>query len=466
MLTMLKQARAYGLGVVLATQNPVDLDYKGLGNTGTWFIGRLQTERDMARVLDGLEGAAAYGGGSFDRQNMEQIISGLGSRIFLMNNVHEDGLAIFETRWVLSYLRGPLTRTQIQTLMDPVKESVLAVRPPTTHPLSSSHTPRGSMTEGSRHPPVLPPEIAQYFVPTRGSQPTNSNLVYEPRLLASASIHFLDGRRKIDEYRDLTILVPLTDEATPVEWDDVMIADLSPDDLDVTPEEGGIFEELPAPANRAKNYKKWRKDFITWVYRNQTLEIWKSPALKVTSNSDESERDFRLRIQQLTRETRDVKTETLRKKYAKKMSRLEDRIRRAEQSVEREEEQAKQQKFQTMISLGATLLSAFLGRKAVSRSSMGKAATTIRGMSRSRKESQDIERAEDNVEALKQQLTDLEAEFTQEAEDLASQLHTQSETLETIAIRPKKSNITVELLGLGWVPHWQDSQGYNTPAWA
>ena len=133
--------------------------------------------------------------------------------------------------------------------------------------------------------------------------------------------------------------------------------------------------------------------------------------------------------------------------------------------MEREEEQAKQQKFQTMISLGATLLSAFLGRKAVSRSSMGKAATTIRGMSRSRKESQDIERAEDNVEALKQQLTDLEAEFTQEAEDLASQLLTQSETLETIAIRPKKSNITVELLGLGWVPHWQDSQSHNTPAW-
>ena len=465
MLTMLKQSRAYGLGVVLATQNPVDLDYKGLGNTGTWFIGRLQTERDMARVLDGLEGAATYGGGSFDRQNMEQIISGLGNRVFLMNNVHEDGLEIFETRWVLSYLRGPLTRTQIQTLMDPVKEAGLAGTPPTSQSLSSSHAPRGSMTEGVTHPPVLPPEIAQYFVPIRRSQPTDSSLVYEPRLLASADIHFLDGRRKIDASRELTVLVPLTNDATPVEWDDITIADLPPDDLDVTPEEGGSFGELPAPANRAKNYKKWHKDFITWVYRNQTLEIWKSPALKVTSNSDESERDFRLRIQQLTRETRDVKTETLRKKYAKKMARLEDRIRRAEQSVEREEEQAKQQKFQTVISLGTTLLSAFLGRKAVSRSSMGKAATTIRGMSRSRKESQDIERAEENVQALKQQLTDLEAEFTQEAEDLASQLQAQTETLETIAIRPKKSNITVELLGLGWVPHWQDSQGHRTPAW-
>ena len=133
--------------------------------------------------------------------------------------------------------------------------------------------------------------------------------------------------------------------------------------------------------------------------------------------------------------------------------------------MEREEEQAKQQKFQTVISLGATVLSAFLGRKAVSRTSMGKAAATIRGMSRSRKESQDIERAGENVEALKQQLADLEAEFTQETETLASQLQTKSETLETITIRPKKSNITVEVLGLGWVPHWQDSQGQGTPAW-
>ena len=465
MLTMLKQARAYGLGVVLATQNPVDLDYKGLGNTGTWFIGRLQTERDMARVLDGLEGAAADSEGGFNRQKMEQIISGLGNRVFLMNNVHDDGPEIFETRWVLSYLRGPLTRTQIKTLMDPVKDGSLAGISQTSPAVASSQKARGATPATGNHPPVLPPEIPQYFVPIRGSQPTDSSLIYEPRLLASANVHFLDGRRKIDESRELTVLVPLTNDATPVEWDEITDTDLLPDDLESTQEEGGTFGELPAPASQAKNYKKWHKDFVKWVYRNHTLEIWKSPALKITSNSGESERDFRLRIQQATRETRDAKTEALRKKYAKKMARLEDRVRRAEQAVEREEEQAKQQKFQTVISLGATVLSAFLGRKAVSRTSMGRAATTIRGMSRSRKESQDIERAGENVEALKQQLADLETEFTHEAEALASQLQAQSETLEPITIRPKKSNITVELLGLGWVPHWQDPQGRQTPAW-
>ncbi|MGB3398923.1 MAG: hypothetical protein WBA34_01985, partial [Candidatus Deferrimicrobiaceae bacterium] len=123
LLTLLKQARAFGLGIVLATQNPVDLDYKGLSNTGTWFLGRLQTERDKERVLDGLEGAAAGGAGRFDRKRMEQILAGLGQRVFLMNNVHEDAPVVFQTRWVMSYLRGPLTRTQIKQLMDPVKSS-------------------------------------------------------------------------------------------------------------------------------------------------------------------------------------------------------------------------------------------------------------------------------------------------------------------------------------------------------
>ncbi len=465
MLTMLKQARAYGLGVVLATQNPVDLDYKGLGNTGTWFIGRLQTDRDMARVLDGLEGAAAQSQGGFNRQKMEQIISGLGNRVFLMNNVHDDGPEIFETRWVLSYLRGPLTRNQIKTLMDPVKnKSLLGISPIAPAGASSQKAPKGTSTTNNP-PPVLPPEIPQHFVPIRGSQPEDSNLIYEPRLLASANVHFLDGRRKIDESREFTVLVPLSDDATPVEWDDVTNTDLLPDDLEHTQEEGGVFGELLAPAHQVKNYKKWQKDFVTWVYRNHTLDIWKSPAMKITSESGESEREFRLRVQQLTREIRDEKTEILRKKYAKKMARLEDRIRRAEQAVEREEEQAKQQKFQTVISLGATVLSAFLGRKAISRTSMGKAATTIRGMSRSRKENQDIERAGENVEALKQDLADLESEFTQETETLASALQNQSENLETVTIRPKKSNITVELFGLGWVPHWQNSEGKRRAAW-
>ncbi len=117
MLSLLKQARAFGLGVVLATQNPVDLDYKGLANTGTWFLGRLQTDRDKQRVLEGLEGAAAAQSASFDRKSMGELLAGLTNRVFLMNDVHEDGPVVLESRWAMSYLRGPLTRDQIKVLM-------------------------------------------------------------------------------------------------------------------------------------------------------------------------------------------------------------------------------------------------------------------------------------------------------------------------------------------------------------
>ena len=117
LLTLMKQARAFGIGVVLATQNPVDLDYKGLGNAGTWFIGRLQTDRDKQRVLEGLLGSEAAGG--LDRAGYEALMSNLTQRTFLMRNVHDDAPVLFRTRWAMSYLRGPLTLNEIKRLTPP-----------------------------------------------------------------------------------------------------------------------------------------------------------------------------------------------------------------------------------------------------------------------------------------------------------------------------------------------------------
>jgi hypothetical protein len=228
MLTMLKQARAFGLGVVLATQNPVDLDYKGLGNTGTWFIGRLQTERDMARVLDGLEGAAANSQGGFNRRAMEQLISGLGARIFLMNNVHDDKPEVFETRWALSYLRGPLTRNQIQQLMDPIKADLSSELSP-LRPVSAAPSTSVKMVGGlPTHPPVLPPGIPQHFMPIRANKPHGATLLYRPRFYGAASIHYQDAKTKLDEIREVHALVPLLDNPTPVQWDRAETVDLSP----------------------------------------------------------------------------------------------------------------------------------------------------------------------------------------------------------------------------------------------
>jgi DNA repair exonuclease SbcCD ATPase subunit len=187
--------------------------------------------------------------------------------------------------------------------------------------------------------------------------------------------------------------------------------------------------------------------------------------LDTTSQTGESERDFRVRLQQVAHEARDIETEKLRKKYAPKLAAIEDRIRRAQQTVDREVEQAKQQKLQTAISFGATLLSAFLGRKAVSGTSMGKATTAVRGLSRSMKEGQDVDRANENVEALTQQLAGLETEFKEEADALAGRSNPQEEALETVTVRPKNSDITIRLVGLSWAPFWMDTQGGQTPAW-
>ena len=172
-----------------------------------------------------------------------------------------------------------------------------------------------------------------------------------------------------------------------------------------------------------------------------------------------------MRLQQLAREQRDEAVEKLRRKYAPKFEQLEERKRRAEQAVAREAEQAKGQKVQTAISFGATLLSSFLGRKRTSLSTLGRATTAVRGVGRSMKESQDVDRAEDNVAAISQKLADLEAEFQAETAALERSLDPQTEQLEKVSLKPTKANIAVKLVTLAWAPYWHDAQGEVKPAW-
>src|SRR5215216_983812 len=449
LLTLLKQARAFGLGVVLATQNPVDLDYKGLSNTGTWFIGRLQAERDKARVLEGLEGIAVGTGKKFDKQQMEQLIAGLDKRIFLMNNVHDDGPEVFETRWALSYLRGPLTRAQIKTLMDPLKTGAASVPAPVSAPAPPPAPAKGTKA-------LLPPEITQYYIPVRSS--AGENLTYYPMLLGAAEVRYSNSTQQ------LMLLAAITDGPVSLDWSQAVALDLPVEDLETEPQPQAQFAEVPANATKVKSYATWRKDLASWIYRNQRLELLESPSLDVVSNRGESERDFRVRLQQLAREQRDEAVEKLRRKYAPKFEQLEERKRRAEQAVAREMEQAKGQKMQTAISFGATLLGSFLGRKRASLSTLGKATTAVRGVGRSMKESQDVDRAEENVAAVTQKVADLEAEFQAETAALERSLDPQTEQLEKISLKPTKANIAVKLVTLAWAPYWHEG-GEVKPAW-
>jgi hypothetical protein len=447
LLSLLKQARAYGLGVVLATQNPVDLDYKGLSNAGTWFIGRLQTERDKARLLEGLEGAAAAATTSFDRRQMEETLAGLGQRIFLMNNVHEDEPVVFQSRWAMSYLRGPMTGSQIKALMAPLKPRVTT---PTVQ-AAAAPTPALEISPAVGAPagalPTINAEVPQFFLPVQAG----GGLLYHPILVGAARLSFTDAKSGVDAAQELVFTTSIHDAAIPVQWQEAVEAGFAARDLQKAPAAGAQFAALPAPAARPKSYAAWEKEFANWLYNSQRLTLWKSPSLGELSRPRESERDFRVRLQQVSREHRDQAVERLRQKYAPKIASLQERLRRAQQALDREQEQVKDQKMQTAISFGATLLGAFVGRKALS-TTIGRATTAARGVSRAMRQQEDVGRVEDTVEALQQQLVALEEEFRLETGELESKLDPLSEKLESLSVAPKKSGISVQLVALAWAP--------------
>ena len=465
LLLLMKQARAFGVGVVLATQNPVDLDYKGLSNAGTWFIGRLQTERDKARVLDGLEGAAANTPGGFDRARVDGLLSQLSNRVFLMHNVHDDGPRILEVRWAMSYLRGPLTRAQLKQLNESLRQAPPPARPmpaaaiaPPTPPAVQPAAPAPAATTR----PMLAQGIQQVFLPVRGGDTPGSTLVFAPMLFAVARLYFVDKKLSVESELDLHTLTPISTGLVCVDFEAMQEIDLDIEDLDPEPAAGAGFDPLAADAGKPKSYDAWRKQFVDALFRNSKLELLRSPGLDEVSRPGESERDFRLRLVQAAREARDELATKLRSKYSSKLTTLEDRIRRAEQAVEVQQEQAREAKLSTALSFGGALLSALFSSK---RSVVGKASTAARGASRSAREASDVERAGETLAALRQQRAELEATIQADLAAHESRCDPRSEAFETVEVSLKKSNIGVRAFALAWVPQWVDARGGRTPAW-
>lgn len=432
MLTLLKQARAYGVGIMLATQNPVDLDYKALSNAGTWFIGRLQTERDKARMLDGLQGAAA--GRKFDRQAMESALAGLGNRVFLMNNVHDDGPVVFESRWAMSYLRGPLTRDQIKVLMAGRKSSAAPAPAVKNAPLAS--------VEAAR--PAIPPGIRQVFLPAQGG----GELVYRPVLLGAATVRFGDSKLGIDLAKEIVLLASIPDGVSGVAWEEAETLDISLKDLESAPADGAKYEPAGAAASVPKNYSGWEKELSLKLAATQRLKVFRCPDLKIVSEPEETEGEFKARIALASREKRDADVENLRKKAAPKLAALEAKRARAEGAVERQREQASHARLNTFISVGSSILGALMGRKTLSSANIGRAATAARGMSRTMKEGSDVATAERSLEVIQQQIADQETEL--EAEVAA--LKATNLVIETVEVKPSRTGTTIRFVALAWRP--------------
>jgi hypothetical protein len=415
----------------------VDLDYKGLSNTGTWFIGRLQTDRDKMRVLDGLEGAAGEAHAQFDRPEMEKILAGLGSRVFLLNNVHESGVRLFETRWTLSYLAGPITRDQIKLLSQtaPKTSTPTAAAPVATAGGAASAT-----------MPVLPPDIQQYFFPVQSA----GAKVYQPVIVGAAKLSYLDDKLGVNQASSVVFTTPIGSSAAPVAWEQSTASDVSIEELEKEPEDGMSFADLPAAASKAANYPMWNKSFGTWLFQTRQLTLLRSPSLDELSHPNESERDFRIRLQQQAREERDRQAEALREKYAPKIAALEERRRRAALASEAQKTQRTQSLVQSAVAIGSGVLGAFLGRRAISVTTLNKAATAARQVSRTWKETQEVGQADENEQQLAQQAQDLQTQFNSELAAQQAKVDPATEQMETVPVRLKKTNIEVQLVTLAW----------------
>ena len=449
-LTLLKQARAYGLGLVLSTQNPVDLDYKGLSNTGTWFIGRLQTERDKARVMEGLEGASD---GNFDKQAMERTLAGLGKRRFLLHNVHEDEAVVFGTRWVMSYLAGPLTRDQIKRLSADARQNISDRKEDTT----SREKP---LFESSSSAPALPPAIGQYFVPGDAEK-----LVYHPQLIAAGEIVYSSARYKVEDEKSVVYTVDFNDGPVDIDWDDSEALPISIDALDDKGRDNAAFADCPATAGSAKAYGGWERDFKRWLRQNETLTLFKSKRFKLTSKLGETEGDFRVRLQDLASEKRDIEIAKVRKRYASKLTTLENRLLRAEQTIEKEQEQSTRKKFDTAIAFGTAILGAVLGRKKLSSTTASKIGTAMKSAGTASKEAKDVNRARETAEKVRADIAALESELEAEVAKLDTSFNAQDEALDEILIRAKSTDISVPLIGLVWLPYSADDKGRLKAAW-
>jgi hypothetical protein len=428
MLALLKQARAFGLGVVLATQNPVDLDYKGLANCGTWMLGRLQTERDKLRVLDGLEGAAGASGQALDRARMDSLLSGLAQRTFLLHSVHEPQPTLFRTRWALSYLRGPLSRAELTRL---TSSAAPADRAPQTTP-SPMTLDTGAAGLGR---PVLPADVPECFV-------VRSDLArvlqYRPGLLVASTLHYVDAKAGVDAWATRVLIAPLYDDGP--RWAEAWALDALPP-LSREPIAGPTFALLPGAAMRAATYKTWSKQAMAHLVRERPLVILAAPALGLFSNPGETREQLALRVAHATRERRDEDMDTLASKWQPKIDKAREKVERAERKLD----DARADQSHQYMEVGASVLGAMLGGRRRASSVVSRAARASRKSTDRARAEQDLAKARADRDALERDVHDA-------LETLRTSWDPSRIPLEQRSIAPRKADTTIDRLELCWVP--------------
>lgn len=453
LMTLLKQARAFGVGILLATQNPVDLDYKALSNAGTWMVGKLQTERDKARLIEGLEGVAAEHGSLSDRGYLERVVSALGNRVFLLHDVHQPKPILMQTRWALSFLRGPMTRDQVAELM---KEYKQATRAGSAGDRTSGRTPvAGAPGSQSREadrafkdqlqrsvdlpnvgpathvPPGLSPGLVPLYLPVQpppavlappagaqAVQPPKRTLLYQAKLLGFAEVAFLDRKRGLDLKREYRLLADPPADQT-VSWAG---AQPIPIRLADSPAPNAQWAEVPEPLNSAKKIKALQKGFAEFLYASAKQRVFENAKLDLLGKPGEDVQTFLQRCK-----------ETAKGKAEAEL---------AEQRSEYEVERAKLAPLVPQATKPAT--SSMWDMPVLSWFKSGPTTVTL-GPKPTNKE----------AARAAEKLARLDADWQTKQASVIEKWRKYAEAYTEVVLTPRKTDVTVSRFGLAWVPYWR-----------
>jgi len=439
MLLLLKQARAYGVGVVLATQNPIDLDYKGLSNIGSWFIGRLQTKQDKERVIDGLISGKRE---SLEKEDIKSIISSLKPRTFLFKSAKEDDLKLFQTRWVLSYLRGPITKEEIKKLMEDKKRKNLS-RNQDEEKKEPKIEKKGKLLKSI---PLIQEDLKSFYL---NSAPFKENPIYEPFMIFQGNVRFYNQKRGIDITKELKYRLYLEEEMRELNFDELEEATENKNECDSKALKNPSFHPLPFFITQMTK-KEIEKEFENFLYYNQRLKLYRCKKLKLESAPYENLANFKLKVGEILKEKYEKELEKLKSRFSQKEERLRKKLQRAEAKLEKEEADVSAKTTDTILSFGMTLLDAFFGRKTIKKSTATRAAGSLRNAGRVLKEKEDVKRAKEELEEVEKEILELEYKLEEEIDKLSSQFNIDNYEIEEFFIKPRRSDIFNTDIFLCW----------------
>ncbi len=488
LLRMLKNARAFGLGLLLATQNPVDLDYKALSNAGTWFIGKLQTEQDKARLLDGLEGASS----GVSRTDFDKLISSLGKRVFVLHNIHANQPKLFQTRTTMNFLAGPITRNRIrdlnllanpggslppQPMMPPVtpdmEETSTPIMMRAVRPVQApqpSQQPATSIQSSSTKPPV-PAFIHEYFLPQNYSLPEAfsaaqqnmpaevmiESVIYYPTLLASADVRVLDRKHGVDTDLTRAVLVKSPEKRGSVRWEEHPLNSEILNRLETAPAPSTRFSSIDAPLNDIKLMTALQKDFTDWVYRTSAVKARANQTLKVFAGPDVSPAEFMKACADAAREARDAEIEKKTAQIDRQLKTLEDKLAREERELTKDEDELSNRKMEEAGTHIENITGLFGGRRKASRLS---SSLTKRRMTQQARA--DVEESKETIKDLNQQIEDAQKRREEVIAEINDRWGGVVNEITEVTITPKKTDILVNIFGVAWMPHYVVKSGTET----